>query len=170
MASVKIKTSQSKKKINKKDELKNINSDIAIRTSLIVGFPNESDRDFRELYDFIDEVKFDRVGVFTYSEEEGTYGQKEYKDNISTKIKKERLDELMKLQMDINLNKNKDLINTSQRVIIDTHTQEGFSIGRTFRDSPEIDNSVTFKAKLSIGEFYDAKIIDASHYNLTGEI
>ena len=152
------------------DELKNIDSNIAIRTSLIVGFPNESDRDFRELYDFIDEVKFDRVGVFTYSEEEGTYGQKEYEDNVPSEIKKERLDELMKLQMDINLNKNKNLINTNQRVIVDTHTQEGFSIGRTFRDSPEIDNSVVFKSKLSIGEFYNAKIIDASHYSLTGEI
>ena len=103
-------------------------------------------------------------------EEEGTYGQKEYEDNVPSEIKKERLDELMKLQMDINLNKNKNLINTNQRVIVDTHTQEGFSIGRTFRDSPEIDNSVIFKNKLSIGEFYNAKIIDASHYSLTGEI
>ena len=152
------------------DKLRSVSDDIAIRTSLIVGFPNESDKDFRELCDFIQDIRFDRLGVFTYSEEEGTYGKLEYKDNIPLDIKKERLDELMKLQMKINLDKNKELINTTQRVLIDMHTQEGLSIGRTFRDSPEIDNTVTFNSKLPIGEFYNAKMIEASHYNLVGDV
>ena len=152
------------------DRLRSINSNIAIRTSLIVGFPNESEQDFEDLYNFVSEIKFDRLGVFKYSEEEGTYGKDAFKDNISRELKKERFDSLMKLQMEINLANNKGLINTTQKVIIDTHTQDGLSIGRTYRDSPEIDNTVTFKAKLNIGEFYNAKIIDASNYNLIGEV
>ena len=76
----------------------------------------------------------------------------------------------MKLQMSVNLAKNQQLINSTQKVIIDTHTQEGLSIGRTFRDSPEIDNTITFNSKLSVGEFYDAKIINVSPYNLVGDI
>ena len=162
-----LKIDRIKEKIFK---LKEINKDIAIRTSLIVGFPNESDEDFQELYDFIKEVKFDRLGVFTYSEEEGTTGKKHFKDNVPLKVKKHRLDKLMKLQMNISLKKNRSLINTNQKVLIDTHTQEGFSIGRTFRDSPEIDNTVTFNKRLEIGKFYNASILNASHYDLVGDI
>ena len=155
---------------NKIEQLRSINENIAIRTSLIVGFPDETEKDFNMLYDFVDEVKFDRLGVFMYSEEEGTYGKDNYKDNIPQKIKKERLDELMKLQMKINLNKNKELVGTTQRVIIDTHSEKNSSIGRTYRDSPEIDNTVLFDSNLTIGKFYEAKIIDASYYSLKGEI
>ena len=151
-------------------KLREVDKNIAIRTSLIVGFPNESDKDFQELYNFIEQIKFDRLGVFTYSEEEGTVGERQFEDNIPIDVKKERLDELMKLQMKINLEKNVKLIGSSQKVIIDAHTQEGLSIGRTFRDSPEIDNTITFNSKLKIGEFYNAKIMDASHYNLVGGV
>ena len=152
------------------DKLRNIKPEIAIRSSFIVGFPNETDSDFQSLHDFIAEIKFDRLGVFTYSEEEGTYGKEEYLDNISNRLKKERYDELMKLQLEISLRNNKKLLNTKQTVLIDTHTQDGNSIGRTFRDSPEIDNTVTINEKLEIGKFYDAKITDAHPYNLFGEI
>ena len=162
-----LKIDRIKEKIFK---LKESNNDIAIRTSLIVGFPNESDENFQELYDFIKQVRFDRLGVFTYSEEEGTIGEKQFNDNVPLEVKKERLDELMKLQMNISLEKNRRLIGTNQKVIIDTHTQEGFSIGRTFRDSPEIDNTITFNKSLRIGEFYNAKILEASHYNLIGDV
>ena len=162
-----LKIDRIKEKIFK---LKESNKNIAIRTSLIVGFPNESDENFQELYDFIKQVRFDRLGVFTYSEEEGTIGEKQFNDNVPLDVKKERLDELMKLQMKISLEKNRRLIGTNQKVIIDTHTQEGFSIGRTFRDSPEIDNTITFNKSLRIGEFYDAKILEASHYNLIGDV
>ena len=152
------------------DKLREANKDMAIRTSLIVGFPNESDKDFQELYDFVEQTKFDRLGVFVYSEEEGTIGEKVFKDNVPLDVKKERLDELMRLQMQVNLEKNKNLIGSIQKVIVDAHTQEGFSIGRTFRDSPEIDNTITFDSKLKIGEFYNAKIMDVSHYNLIGGV
>ena len=152
------------------DKLREANKDMAIRTSLIVGFPNESDKDFQELYGFVEQTKFDRLGVFVYSEEEGTIGEKVFKDNVPLDVKKERLDELMRLQMQVNLEKNKTLIGSIQKVIVDAHTQEGLSIGRTFRDSPEIDNTITFNSKLKIGEFYNAKIMDASHYNLIGGV
>ena len=152
------------------DKIKSINSNISIRTSLIVGFPNESDSDFNELCDFVNEVRFDRLGVFKYSEEEGTYGKAAFSDNIPKKVKKERFDELMKLQMEINLSKNKNLLNSNQKVIIDTQTQDGKSIGRTYRDSPDIDNTVTFNERLKVGEFYNARIVSASAYNLIGEI
>ena len=129
---------------NKIEQLRAINENIAIRTSLIVGFPNETEKDFNKLYDFVNEIEFDRLGVFVYSEEEGTYGKDNYKDNVPREVKKERLDELMKLQMNINLNKNKKLIGSTQKVIIDTQSNKKSSIGRTDRDSPEIDNTVLF--------------------------
>ena len=154
----------------KLDKLRAVNDNIAIRTSLIVGFPNESDKDFDSLCKFVREARFDRLGVFRYSEEDGTYGKEKFKDNVPLEVKKERFDELMKVQMEINLEKNKGLINSTQKVIIDTHTQDGLSIGRTYRDSPEIDNTVTFNSKLDIGKFYNTQIIEASHYNLIGEI
>ena len=152
------------------DKIKSINSDISIRTSLIVGFPNESDNDFDDLCDFVKDVRFDRLGVFKYSEEEGTYGKTAFNDNIPNKIKRERFDELMKLQMEINLSKNKNLLNSNQKVIIDTQTQDGKSIGRTYRDSPDIDNTVTFNERLKVGKFYNARIISASAYNLIGDV
>ncbi len=152
------------------EQLRSQSSNMTLRTSLIVGFPGESDKDFKLLYDFIKEIEFDRLGVFLYSEEEGTYGAEAFKDDIPLEVKKERFDELMSLQNKISLNKNKKLINTTQKVIIDAHTQEGFSVGRTFRDSPQIDNTVTFNSKLPMGDFYKTRIVGASHYDLKGEV
>ena len=152
------------------DELKEVNPDITIRTSLIVGFPNETEQDFKELYDFVNEMKFDRLGVFMYSEEDGTYGQQTLQDNIPKSLKKERLDEIMKLQHNISLKNNMRLIGSTQKVIIDTNTHDGKSIGRTFRDSPDIDNTVTINTQLKVGEFQNILIKDVSAYDMIGEL
>ena len=152
------------------DELRAVNSNIAIRTSMIVGFPNETENDFKELYDFVSEMQFDRLGVFMYSEEDGTYGQKTLEDIVPKSVKKDRLDEIMKLQHSISLKNNTALIGSTQEVVIDTNTHDGKSIGRTFRDSPDIDNTVTVNSKLNVGGFYDIKIKDVSAYNMNGEV
>ena len=105
-----------------------------------------------------------------YSEEDGTYGQKALKDNVLKSVKKERLDEIMKLQHNISLKNNTRLIGSTQKVIIDTNTHDGKSIGRTFRDSPEIDNTVTINALLEVGKFQEVLIKDVSAYNMVGEL
>ena len=152
------------------DNLRNANPDIAIRTSMIVGFPGEGDKEFKELLDFIEEVQFDRLGVFTYSEEEGTYGAEVFEDAIPAEVKDQRKEQVMMLQQDINYKKNKDLVGTTQKVLVDIANEQGTSLGRTYRDSPEIDNYVKIKGKVQPGEFYNVKITDAMEYDLIGEI
>lgn len=152
------------------DWLRDQNSEISIRTSIIVGFPGESDVEFRELLDFIKEVEFDRLGVFTYSEEEGTYGASHLEDNISKEVKNERYQEVMLLQQGINYRKNRELIGTTQRVLVDICKSDNLSLGRTYRDSPEIDNYVKIKSKVEPGTFCDIKITDALEYDLIGEV
>ncbi len=149
-------------------ELREINSNIVIRTSIIVGYPGETEKDFQKLYDFVDEIKFDRLGVFTYSHEEDTHGYNTLKDNIPQQVKFDRMDAIMLLQQDINLEKNKRLIGSTEKVLIDLYTDDGFSIGRSYRDSPEVDNTVRIKDKLPIGEILDIKITDATEYELIG--
>ena len=152
------------------EDLRKTNQNIALRTSLIVGFPDEDEEDFQNLYDFVNEIKFDRLGVFMYSEEEGTFGHRELQDNIPKLIKKERLDEIMKLQRKISLENNTRLIGSNQKVIIDTNTHDGKSVGRTFRDSPDIDNIVTIDSKLQVGQFQEVLIKKVSAYNMIGEL
>ena len=152
------------------DNLRNANPDIAIRTSMIVGFPGEGDKEFKELLDFIEEVQFDRLGVFTYSEEEGTHGAEVFEDIIPAEVKDQRKEQVMMLQQDINYKKNKDLVGTTQKVLVDIANEQGTSLGRTYRDSPEIDNYVKIKGKVQPGEFYNVKITDAMEYDLIGEI
>ncbi len=151
------------------DALRTVNSDIALRTSIIVGFPGESDKDFQLLYDFVKDIEFDRLGVFTYSEEEGTYGAS-LKDDVSLELKTERMDAIMLLQQDINLKKNKNRIGNIEKVLIDMHREDGGSIGRSYRDAPEVDNYIRINKKLPIGEFIDVKIIKAFDYDVEGEI
>jgi ribosomal protein S12 methylthiotransferase len=150
------------------DELRDVNPDIALRTSIIVGFPSESDDDFKKLYNMVEEIEFDRLGVFTYSEEEGTYGAT-LKDDVPTKVKTDRMDAIMMLQQDINLRKNKELVGRKERVLIDFHGADDTSIGRTYRDAPVVDNFVQVDGKLPIGEFVDIKITEASEYDIKGE-
>ena len=155
--------------IKRINELRDVHSDIALRTSIIVGFPGETDKDFKELHDFVEEIQFDRLGVFAYSEEDGTHGAT-LKDDVPKKVKTERMDTIMMLQQGINLRKNEALIGRRERVLIDFYSEDGTSIGRTYRDSPEVDNSVRIDGKLPIGDFVDVKITQVSEYDMNGEI
>jgi ribosomal protein S12 methylthiotransferase len=150
------------------EDLRQVNSDIALRTSIIVGFPGETDEYFMELHDFVEEIKFDRLGVFTYSEEEGTHGAT-LKDDVPMKVKTDRMDAIMLLQQGINLEKNIARVGAKERVLIDMHTEDGTSVGRSYRDAPEVDNFIRIDEKLPIGEFVDVKIMEAFEYDVKGE-
>lgn len=144
---------------------------IHIRTTLMVGFPGEGEEEFEELKQFVKEAKFDRMGAFAYSEEEGTYGAKHYEDVISDEVKQSRLEELMDIQQEIALELNEAKVGTVQRVIIDDEDAD-YYIGRTQYDSPEVDPEVliTKDKPFEIGEFYDVTITEALPYELMGEV
>jgi len=150
------------------DALRSINPDISIRTSMIVGFPGETDEDFKELYKFVEEVEFDRLGVFTYSEEEGTHGAN-LEDDVPGEVKTNRMDEIMLLQQEINLKKNQSLIGSTEKVLIDLQSEDGSSIGRSYRDAPQVDNFIRVDELLPVGEFVDVKITEAFEYDVKGE-
>jgi ribosomal protein S12 methylthiotransferase len=144
---------------------------IALRTSLIVGYPGETEKDFNELMNFVSDVKFDRLGVFTYSHEESTKAFKLI-DNISAKVKQQRVDALMQLQQDISFEKNKALIGKTLKVIID-RKENDYLVGRTEYDSPEVDNEVLIKAKGKtnlVGQFCNVKITSVEAYDLFGKL
>ena len=142
--------------------------DIRIRTTLIVGYPGETDKDFKVLTDFILEMKFDHLGVFTYSEEEGTIAA-ELEDNISRELKDERKAVIMDIQNNINYEKNSAMVGQTQKVIID-EVGETVAVGRTEYDSPEIDNIVRVDGKVSKGDFYNVKINNFNEYELIGTV
>lgn len=146
--------------------------DIALRTSLMVGFPGETDLAFQELVDFVKEIKFDRLGVFTYSAEEGTYSAEHYADRISQKKKDERAAKIMEIQQKISLQQNVAKIGRIYNIVID-RTEGEYFVGRTMQDSPEVDNEVLIKQsnapQLKIGKYYDVKIIDAEEFDLYAE-
>jgi len=143
--------------------------DITIRTTFIVGFPGEDERDFEELVDFIKQIKFDRMGVFTYSREEDTPAYK-LPNQIDEETKLKRQEILMSTQMNISLEKNLSFIGKTMKVLIEDYIDNQY-IGRTYRDAPEIDGFVYFTSKkdLKIGEFTDVLITDATEYDLLGE-
>lgn len=143
---------------------------IAIRTTLISGFPGETKKEHNQLLKFIEEARFERLGVFSYSQEENTPAYS-LGDPINKKEKKRRLDELMLLQQKISYELNREKINTTLKVIIDDEN-ENFYLGRTEFDSPEVDNGVLIdkEEKLEIGNFYNARIIDANTFDLVGKI
>jgi len=145
---------------------------IALRTTLLVGFPGETDADFQELKQFVTETRFDRLGVFTYSEEEGTHGAANYKDDVPEKVKQARKDEIMQIQEKISLELNHAKVDSIQDVLIDSETDE-FYVGRSEFDSPEVDNDVLIlrsAGELKIGEMYKVKIINANEFDLLGEL
>ena len=146
--------------------------DIALRTTLLVGYPTESDADFAELVEFVRETKFDRLGVFAYSEEEGTYSATRLSDDVPEQTKQERVDAIMRLQERISLENNAKRIGQKMRVIIDR--KEGdFYIGRSEFDSPEVDQEIiveSFGKRLYRGRFYNVAITDAEDYDLYAEI
>tara|TARA_B100000085_G_scaffold271080_1_gene284170 strand:- start:329 stop:1633 length:1305 start_codon:yes stop_codon:yes gene_type:complete len=161
-----LKSDGIKKKI---DSLRNINDDIAIRTSIIVGHPGETDKEFNELLKFISEVEFDRLGVFQYSHEDDTLAGNMMQDDVPKKVKRERFEETMALQQKINLKKNQSLLGTKQKILIDV-AKDGFSLGRTYRDSPTVDNYVKINTELETGKFYNVKIEKALEYDLVGKV
>ena len=140
--------------------------DIRIRTTLIVGYPGEMDDEFKQLYDFIEEMEFDRLGIFTYSEEEGTLAEA-LKDDVPTDVKHERKVEIMDLQANISSEKNNAMIGETLKVLVDK-SGDTVSVGRTEFDSPEIDNIVHIKASVSKGEFVQIKIDSANEFELIG--
>ena len=143
---------------------------LALRTTIMVGFPGETEEAFLELLDFVKEIQFDRLGGFTYSPEEDTPAES-LGDPISATIKQQRLEMIMNAQQAISLIKNEEMIGTTQRVLIDAFDPfSNDSYGRTYRDSPDIDNRVIIPGKLNAGEFYDVIITDALDYDLIGEI
>ncbi|HEY4613354.1 MAG TPA: 30S ribosomal protein S12 methylthiotransferase RimO [Bacteroidota bacterium] len=143
--------------------------DIALRTTLIVGYPNETEEDFQTLCDFVREVKFHRLGVFTYSQEEGTTADP-LGDPIPKAIKEERRSTIMEIQQEISEERNSALVGSSARLLIDRH-EASFAVGRTQWDAPEIDQEVYVKNGLQLrpGNFYDARIVDAIEYDLYAE-
>lgn len=142
--------------------------DIALRTTLLVGYPGESEADFEELMQFVKDTKFDRLGVFPYSEEEGTYSATRLKDDVAEEVKQERVDRIMRLQERVSLQNNAKRIGQTMRVIIDR--KEGdFYIGRSEYDSPEVDQEIIVDSegkRLYRGRFYDVHITDCEDYDL----
>ena len=142
--------------------------DIALRTTLLVGYPGESDADFAELMEFVKTTKFDRLGVFPYSEEEGTYSATRLKDDVADEVKQERVDRIMRLQERVSLENNAKRIGQTMRVIIDR--KEGdFYIGRSEYDSPEVDQEIIIDSgakRLYRGRFYDVQVTDCEDYDL----
>lgn len=141
--------------------------DIAIRTSLITGYPGETEKDFRELCDFVREVRFDRLGVFTYSPEEETLAAN-LKDNIPPEEKELRSNTLMEIQQEISFEKNQEKIGKTLRVLIDRKEADLY-IGRSQYDAPEVDNEVliTSSKRLLVGNFYDVLITGADFYDVS---
>lgn len=141
-----------------------------LRTTLMVGFPNESDEDFNELMEFTKWARFERMGAFAYSEEEGTYSATHYEDNVSPEVKQARLDKLMALQQKISYEIAEAKIDKVFKVVIDR--KEGdYYIGRTEFSSPEVDPEVLIPAaekRLRVGAFYEVKITDAEAFDLYG--
>lgn len=142
--------------------------EIHLRTTMLVGHPGETEQDFEEMKDFIGETKFERLGAFAYSHEDGTYAQKYYADNIPEDTKQQRLNEIMAIQQQISKNINQLKIGTTMKVMIDRRENEYF-VGRTEFDSPEVDPEVLIPADakgVEIGNFYQAKIYESSDFEL----
>lgn len=143
---------------------------IHLRTTLMVGFPGETEKDFDELMDFVKKVRFERMGAFTYSEEEGTYAAEHYKDSIPEKTKQQRLDMLMALQQEIAEEMAAKKVGTIVKTIIDRREGD-YYVGRTEYSSPEVDPEVLIEAdeeEMTIGKFYDVEITDSTEFDLFG--
>lgn len=144
---------------------------IHLRTTLLTGFPGESEADFEALMNFVKTMRFERMGAFPYSEEEGTYSALHYDDDIPFEVKQARVDQLMEIQQQISEELNRAKIGSVLRVIIDREEGDCY-VGRTEFDSPEVDPEVLISKNkiLNIGEFYEVKIVDAEAFELMGEV
>lgn len=151
---------------------------VVLRTTMIVGHPGEGKKDFQELLDFVEEARFERLGAFTYSEEEGTYGAENFKDSITSKVKQERLDALMKRQSEISLAFNQSRVGTEVEVIVDDF-MDGVYVCRSEFESPEVDGEILVRHEPAvmgdvdpyslIGEFMKVRITGADEYDLIAE-
>lgn len=153
------------------EKIRKLMPDVCIRTSIIVGFPGETEEEFDELYDFIKEIKFDRMGVFAYSKEEDTAAC-EFSDQIDEEIKQKRLDKLMTLQQEISTKKNSEKIGQVFDVLVEGYDEESFLFfGRSRADSIGVDSTVYFGAldDIEFGDIVKVKILDAGEYDITGE-
>ncbi len=145
---------------------------ICLRTTLLLGHPGETEADVEELKQFVQDMRFDRLGAFAYSDEEGTYANKHYTDDIPQEVKQQRVDEIMSLQEGIAAELNAEKVGKQLRVIID-RIEDGYYVGRTEFDSPEVDQEVLIKAEdasLSIGEFYQVEITAAETFDLYAKL
>lgn len=146
--------------------------DMALRTTLLVGYPTETEADMKELEEFVREVRFDRLGVFAYSEEEGTYSARELRDDVPDEEKQRRVDRIMRLQERISFENNLARVGRTMRVIVDSR-QGDYYVARSQYDSPEVDQEILIPVslrQLRRGHFYDARITDAEDYDLYGEV
>jgi ribosomal protein S12 methylthiotransferase len=144
---------------------------VVLRTTMLVGFPGETKADFEELKEFIEENKFGRLGVFPFSNEDGTYANKHFKDDVPEEEKQERANEIMEIQQQISAQLNREKIGKTFKVLIDKK-EGGFYVGRTEFDSPEVDGEVliTSSNELKNGDFVDVKITGSEDYDLFGEV
>lgn len=144
---------------------------IHLRTTLMVGFPGEGEEEFADLVEFVKEMRFERMGAFAYSEEEGTFAAKHFTDAIPEQVKNDRLDKIMDLQEEISLEIQSKKVGKTMKVIIDSEDDEYYT-GRTEFDSPEVDPEVLIKKdkKIKIGDFYNVKITNATPFELFGEV
>ena len=143
---------------------------LTLRTTLITGFPGETEDQFRELLDFVEEAEFDRLGAFAYSPEEGTPAAR-MKDQVPEEIRQERLDRLMTLQQKISLRKNRQRIGKTERVLVTDVNGEGLALGRSSREAPEIDGEIVFsfsEGTPAVGSFVSVRITEAETYDLRG--
>ncbi len=144
---------------------------IHIRTTLMVGFPGEGEEEFKELKEFVEEARFERMGAFAYCEEEGTYAEKHFEDSIPQEIKEQRLSEIMEIQEGISLEINEQKLGKTLYVIIDRE-EDDYYVGRTEYDSPDVDPEVLVEKneKLEIGQFYNVRVREALPFELIGEV
>jgi len=154
------------------EEIRSRIPNIGLRTTLIAGYPGETEEDFQEMYDWVAESKFDRLGIFAYSHEENTSAY-DLEDDVPDEIKQERVNKIMELQSGISHEKNKSKIGQKLKVLID-RIESGFYVGRTEYDSPEVDNEVWVTMDdehyLSVGDFAMIEITDAEPYDLFGVV
>ena len=155
------------------DLLKRIRAEVPgihIRTTLMVGYPGETDEDFEELKQFVRDARFERMGAIAYSEEEGTYAANHFPDSVPEEVKQARLDELMALQEEIALESNRSKVGQEFDVMVDRE-EEDYYVGRTEYDSPEVDPEVLIAKSrtLPIGEFCRVKIVEAMPFELMAE-
>lgn len=143
---------------------------VVLRTTMIVGHPGETEEQFSELLEFVREARFERLGAFTYSEEEGTYDADHFKDDVPQEEKQSRLDRLMSLQSDISYNYNQSRIGSVERVLVDEVMPDGALVCRSQYESPDVDGEILVRgASVPVGEFITVKITGAEEYDLEAE-